>query len=110
MEEVVSKGPPKRLTPALWAILGAFLGFVFGAFGTEVGEHIDVNSDKAVVRAEVFGLTVHERKLAPGAFDAVVRSWGFGLPALFTVVGGTVFCAAIVYVNRRTALKATEHE
>ena len=104
MEEAGSKVPPKRkrLTPALWAILGAFLGFAFGAFGTEVQEHMDVNSGKAVVRAQVFGLTVHERKLAPGAFDAVVRSWGYGLPAFFTVVGGALFYAAVVCVNRRT--------
>jgi hypothetical protein len=91
-----------RLTPALWAVLGVFLGFAFGGFGTEVRENTDVNSGKSVVQASVFGLVVHERQRAPGAFDAVVRSWGYGLPAFFTVVGGVLFYFAAVWVNRKT--------
>ncbi len=93
----------RRLTPALWAVLGVIVGLAFGGFGTVVQSSHNVNSGRSSVKTLFYGVTVHERDPGPEAMDKEVQMFGIGLPILFALAGGATAFVAVVAINRRRA-------
>jgi hypothetical protein len=99
--------PARRLRSMLWAAAGALVGFALAAVGTWVEVYQPANSRQAGVRTRTFGVTVHNRDVAPEAMvketamEKEVQTWGYGLPILFTFTGGGLAYATAAGINRR---------